>query len=325
MTAPSLRALRVPVAVLAALVVAACAQEGGPKPAEPAKGPATTTTGRPSTTGTPAAPAAPAAPEIPAAEAKPAAQRLALQAVDQLQVGDEAGARSTLEQALKLDPANDIAKNLMSQINADAQKELGAVFFRYTVQPGESLSRLAQQYMGDRFRFWILAKYNDIQNPSRVAVGQVVKIPGRQPATPPPAPVAETPAAPPKPPEPEAPKPDLADAMKRGADLEKAGNFEAAYATYVDVVARFPSSQDAVKKRDASKANLIRSLDREASVAFQRQNLDLAITKWDRILELDPNNRKARLERERALDLKKRMAEKFGGAAAAPAPAPAPK
>jgi tetratricopeptide (TPR) repeat protein len=320
MIAPSQSALRVPLAVLAALIVAACAQEGGPKPAEPAKGPSTSTPGRPSTPSTTATPAAPAVPEIPAAEAKPAAQRLALQAVDQLQVGDEAAARSTLEQALKLDPANDIAKNLMAQINADAQKELGTVFFRYTVQPGESLSRLAQQYMGDRFRFWILAKYNDIQNPSRVSVGQVIKIPGRQPATPPPPPVAETPAAPPKPPEPEAPKPDLADAMKRGADLEKAGNFEAAYATYVDVVARFPSSQDAIKKRDASKANLIRSLDREASVAFQRQNLDLAITKWDRILELDPNNRKARLERERALDLKKRMADKFGGAAPAPAP-----
>jgi len=49
-------------------------------------------------------------------------------------------------------------------------------------------------------------------------------------------------------------------------------------------------------------------------VAFQRQNLDLAIAKWDRILELDASNRKARLERERALDLKKRMDEKFGGA-----------
>ena len=85
-----------------------------------------------------------------------------------------------------------------------------------------------------------------------------------------------------------------------------------AYATYVDVVARFPSNAEAVKKRDTTKASLIRSLDREASQAFQRQNLDLAITKWDRILELDANNRKARLERERALDLKKRMAEKFG-------------
>lgn len=321
MTATPHRAVRLTVATVAALVVAACAtQEGGaPKTSEPSKGPAA-----PARPVAPApvapAPVAPAAPEIPAAEARPAAQRLALQAVDQLQVGDEATARLTLEQAQKLDPANELAKNLMAQINADPQKELGAVFFRHTIQSGDSLSRLAQQYMGDRFRFWILAKYNDIANPSRVAVGQVVKIPGRQPATPVPPPVAETPAAPPKAPEPEAPKADLTEAMKHAATLEKAGNLEAAYAAYADVAARFPTSQDAAKKRDATKTALVRSLDREASVAFQRQNLDLAITKWDRVLELDPNNRKARLERERALDLKKRLAEKFGGGTTPAAP-----
>ena len=100
--------------------------------------------------------------------------------------------------------------------------------------------------------------------------------------------------------------------MKKGAEQEKAGNLEAAYATYVDAASRYPTAQDAVKKRDATKVALIRQLDREASQAFQRQNLDLAISKWDRVLELDPNNRNARLKREQALDLKKRMAEKFG-------------
>ena len=296
-------------AAAAAIVIAGCASEAPKppeaKPATPAAQPAPLDV----------KPAAPAAPEIPPAEAKPMAAKLALQAVDQLQVGDEAAARTTIEQALKLDPANDLAKKLLDQINADAQRELGAVHFRYTVQPADTLSKLAQQYMGDRFRFWILAKYNDIGNPSRLAAGQVIKIPGRQPATPPP-PVAEPstqPAAAPAPaPAPE-PRPELADAMKRGAEQEKAGNLEAAYATYVDAASRYPTAQDAAKKRDATKVALIRQLDREASQAFQRQNLDLAITKWDRVLELDPNNKNARLKREQALDLKKRMAEKFGG------------
>jgi tetratricopeptide (TPR) repeat protein len=303
--------VRIAFAVAVAIALAGCASEGT-KPAEPTPPPA------------PAAPppapvevvpaAAPVAPEVPPAEARPMAAKLALQAVDQLQVGDEASARTTIEQALKLDPANDLAKKLLDQINADAQRELGAVYFRYTVQPADTLSKLAQQYMGDRFRFWILAKYNDIGNPSRLGAGQVIKIPGRQPVAPP-APVVEPPArvepaAPAPAPE---PKPELADAMRRGADLEKAGNLEAAYATYVDAAARFPSSADAAKKRDATKVALLRQLDREASQAFQRQNLDLAITKWDRVLELDPNNRNARLKREQALDLKKRMAEKFGG------------
>ena len=296
------------VAAAAAIVIAGCASEGTKPPDATAPAPAA----QPAVADV--RPAVPAAPEIPPAEARPMAAKLALQAVDQLQVGDEAAAKATIEQALKLDPANDLAKKLLDQINADAQRELGAVFFRYTVQPADTLSKLAQQYMGDRFRFWILAKYNDIGNPSRLGAGQVIKIPGRQPATPPPPVVEAPPRAEPPPPAPAPePKPELADALKKGADQEKAGNLEAAYATYGDAAARFPSSADAAKKRDATKVALIRQLDREASQAFQRQNLDLAISKWDRVLELDPNNKNARLKREQALDLKKRMAEKFGG------------
>lgn len=303
--------VRIAVAVAVAMAVAGCASEGT-KPAEPKAKPAPAAAQAAPVDVRPAS--APAVPDVSPAEARPMAAKLALQAVDQLQVGDEASARATIEQALKLDPANDLAKKLLDQINADAQRELGAVYFRYTVQPADTLSKLAQQYMGDRFRFWILAKYNDIGNPSRLGAGQVIKIPGRQPVTPP-APVVEPatrvePAAPAPAPE---PKPELADAMKRGADLEKAGNLEAAYATYVDAAARFPASADAAKKRDAAKVALIRQLDREASQAFQRQDLDLAITKWDRVLELDANNKNARLKREQALDLKKRMADKFGG------------
>ena len=178
---PQKTVVHIAVAAAAAIVIAGCASEGT-KPPEPKAPPAPAAQPAPADV----RPAAPAVPEIPAAEARPMAAKMALQAVDQLQVGDEAAAKATVEQALKLDPANDLAKKLLDQINADAQRELGAVFFRYTVQPADTLSKLAQQYMGDRFRFWILAKYNDIGNPSRLGAGQVIKIPGRQPATPPP-------------------------------------------------------------------------------------------------------------------------------------------
>jgi len=303
-----LRRLAVPATV--ALLVAACASpDAGQSASAPAPG--ATTTSRPPAAATAPTPT-PAAPEMPAAEAKPAAQRFALQAVDQLQSGDEPGARQNLERALQLDPTNDLAKKLLDQINADAQRELGPTFFRYTVQPGDSLSRIAQQYLGDRFRFWILAKYNDISNPSRLPAGAVIKVPGRAPAVAPPPVATEPPPRPAAAPEPAAT--ELAYALKTGADLEKAGNLEGAYSAYVEIVARYPSSTEAVKGRDTTKAALIRNLDREASVAFQRQNLDLAIAKYNRILELEPANKKAALERERALDLKKRMADKFGGA-----------
>ena len=266
------------------------------------------------------APPGPPAPELTPAAAKAQAQKLALEAVDQLQNGDEAAARATLERAAQLDPGNDLARKLAEQIRADAQRELGAVYFRYTVQKDDTLSKLAQQFLGDRFRFYILAKYNDIANPSRLAAGQVIRIPGRVPPPAAATPPVDAGVVPPAPvPVPARPadadtkaRDDVAEALKKVAELERAGNLEAAYFAYTDLAQRYPASAEAAKRRDASRAALLRALDREATTAFQRQNLDLAIAKWDRVLEIDPGNRKARLERERAQDLKRKLAAKQG-------------
>jgi len=303
------------VAAAAALLIG-CAT---PPPAtDPAAGSAA---GRPaSSVATAPVPAPAPVPELTPAQAKSQAQRLALDAVEQLQNGDEPAARITLEKAIALDSTNDLARKLQDQIKADAQKELGPVFFRYTVQRDDSLSKLAQQYLGDRFRFYILAKYNDMANPNKLSAGQVIKIPGRAPAAPPAA-IAPPADAVAKPAEPEAkPRDDVADLLQKGKELETSGNLEGAYAAYSDAARKTPVNAEAVRRRDASKAVLVRSLDREGTQAFQRQNLDLAITKWDRILELDPNNQKAKLERERCLELKKKMADKFGGGAPSATP-----
>ncbi len=75
---------------------------------------------------------------------------------------------------------------------------------------------------------------------------------------------------------------------------------------------RDPGNKDAASQRDNMRQALARRYEREAAQAFQRQNLDEAISKWDRVLALEPNNQKAKLERERALDLRKKMSEKFG-------------
>jgi len=313
-----LRALLAPLAV--ALLVAACAgTPPAPSPAAQPGGPGTGSADA-KAAAPEAPPAPPPAPELSPAAARAQAQKLALEAVDQLQNGDEAAARATLERASALDPGNDLARKLADQIRADAQRELGPVYFRYTVQKDDTLSKLAQQFLGDRFRFYILAKYNDITNPSRLGAGQVIRIPGRSPppaaAVPPPEPSAAAAPAPVAAPAPAAteprPRDDVGDALKKVAELERAGNLEAAYAAYSDLAQRYPGNAEAAKRRDASRAALLRSLDREASTAFQRQNLDLAIAKWDRMLEIDPANKKARLERERAVDLQRKLAAKQG-------------
>jgi LysM repeat protein len=286
------------VIAVAAAVIAGCASEPpppAPKPVAPAPVAAPE-------------PVAPPEPALPPAQAKAQAQKLAIEAVDLLQNGDEARARTVLENATALDPSNDLARKLLDQIKADAQKELGPTFFRYTVQKDDSLSKIAQAYMGDRFKFYILAKYNDITNPNRLAAGQVIKVPGKAPPpaarTPPPA--AAAPEA--------APAKVASSAMQQGMAQQKSGNLEAAYASFSEAARNEPGNKDAILQRDSTKVALLRKYDREAQQAYQRQNLDLAIKKWDQILELDPNNQKAKLERERAVELKKKMNEKFGTA-----------
>jgi len=321
--------------VLAAIVVAVVVGWATPPPAPapappPAPVPAPVVVPEPE----PPKPVAAPVPELSPAAARAQAQKLVLEAVDQLQNGDEAAARRTLEQVQTIEPNNDLARKLMDQIKADPQKELGAVFFRYTVQRDDSLSKLAQQYMGDRFRFHILAKYNDIPNPSRLAAGQVIKIPGRAP---PPAalaaatqPAAPAPAALPPVPRPggaaeandeaaklaaidsATPRSASAGLMQQGAAQQKAGNLEGAYESYKEAAIRDPGNREAILQRDATRQALARRYEREATQAFQRQKLDEAIGKWDKVLALEPGNQKARLERERAMDLQKRMNEKFG-------------
>ena len=304
-------------AIAIAALIAGCATPPSAPPAAPAA-PAAPAPAEP------APPPAPAAPELSPAQAKAQAQKLALEAVDKLQNGDEPAARQLLTQAQALDGSNEIARKMLEQINADAQKELGAQFFRYTVQRDDSLSKLAQQYLGDRFRFYILAKYNDMANPSRLAAGQVIRIPGKAPSAPspsatpakPPGAPAEAADAAPAPPAVAEPSPPtmtpVASLLQKGRQLEANGDLPGAYGAFSEAVALAPGNRDAVLQRDAAKAALIRSYDREATQAFQRQNLDLAIAKWDKLLELDPSNQKAKLERQRALDLKKQLAEKFG-------------
>jgi tetratricopeptide (TPR) repeat protein len=319
---------RLAIGVLTAALAAGCATE--PPPAPKAVEPPPVQAPAP-------APAAPLVPELPPVQAKAEAQKLALQGVDLLQSGDEAGARGVLEKALAYDGTNELAKKLMDQIKADAQTELGATFFRYTVQRDDSLSKIAQAYMGDRFKFYILAKYNDIANPSKLAAGQVIKVPGKQPAvmpatarpapTPAPVPAPATTTAEPAPaPAPAAePEPSKAASplMQQGMAQQKSGNLEAAYASFSDAVKVEPNNKEAVMQRDAVKVALVRKYEREALQANQRQNLDLAIKKWDQIIALDPNNQRAKLERERALELKRRMTEKFGSGGSPPASATA--
>ena len=67
----------------------------------------------------------------------------------------------------------------------------------YTVQRGDTLGRIAQKFYGNPHKYPLIQRANNISNPSRIWVGQVLVIPAvdNAPATPTtPAPIAPPPA-----------------------------------------------------------------------------------------------------------------------------------
>jgi len=259
-------------------------------------------------------PQLPTGPATPAAQAQ--AQKVAMGAVGLLETGHEDQARVELQNALALDPANKLALNLTRQLNVDPVTALGRESFAYTVKPSDTLSQIAGRYLGDIYSFYILARYNDIRVPRLVAGGQVIRIPGKAPppereprrsdplppaATPAPPPVAATPAPPSPPPEP----PPGVVALRSAEAAERSGDLERAMTEYKRA-ASLDQPTAGGKVEDVRK-RLVSRYTVNARTAFAKQDLTGSIRAWDKVLDLEPANETAKLERQKALMLQKKV------------------
>lgn len=293
-------------ALVAALALSACAT----KPADPPPEPAATT---------PAAPApAPEPPPPPTPAMQAQAQKVAQSVVELLEGGNEEQARAELQRALSLDPANKLALNLQKQMTEDPQATLGRESFPYVVRSGDTLSRIAGRFLGDIYAFHILARYNNIKVPRQVGEGTTIRIPGKAPppevarptrpvpTKPEPAP-EPTPAPPPVAAAPVAPaEPSAGEKAFRSAEASaKAGNLERALADYKQAASLGVAA--AGPKVDATSKRLVDTHSRNARSALARQDLDGAIKSWDKVLELEPANETAKLEKQKALRLKEKV------------------
>lgn len=268
-----------------------------------------------------APPAQPAPPPVrvpPTPQEKQRAEQLAAESVKVLEIGDVVAGRGLVEQALALDPNNELARLMMKQIIADPVAELGSTNFSYTIQPGDTLALLARKHLKDNHLFLILARYNNIAQPNNIQVGREIKIPGkaptrtgeptaagtaRPPSPTPPASTAPAPSAPaPMPPVESA----LAKRMAEGREQERKGELERALATYTDIVRRDPQQADANQRAIEVRRRLVERYNAEGAASFARQDLDKSIAAWDRVLQLDPDN-PAKLKRQQALELKERL------------------
>ena len=231
------------------------------------------------------------------------AQDLALRAATLLDEGRESEARVELQKALALDRNNALADSLMRQITADPLATLGAKSFKYTVRPGDTLSKIAEAFLKDQYKFYILARYNGITVPRSLRAGQAMQIPGAAPpapALPPTTPVRPEPGEPPK-----------VGASERlyqeGQQAARDGDKDKAYDLFMQATKLDPKDQRPRAAAEQLKPELVALHDRKAREAYRRQDLNTTIKEWDRVIELDPANGTARLERRRAEELNEHL------------------
>jgi hypothetical protein len=275
-TAPIVRHLhRAAGVVTSAILLASCASAPAP-------------TNDPNAASAAAAPAAPPVTEAKAPERPqltgPAArfrvQHLVRQILESLNEGDEERARTDLEEARLLEPENKTVNCLQRGISADPVAALGRESTPYTVQGGETLGRIAQRALGDTCEFYLLARYNQIRVPKQVAVGQVLRIPGKVALAAPESGSTRKPV--------EAPPSDTRTPPT------------AAGPAVIEAASK-PATPTASPRADIERHH------RAAQAAFRRQDLATAIREWGKVLELDPNNELARARRQEAIDLERRL------------------
>ena len=100
-------------------------------------------------------------------------------AVELLDGGDERRAEVELRAALEEQPNNGAAQRLLQQITDDPHTLLTATPRPYVVRQGDSMSALAERYLGDALMFYALARYNDLDAPNQLSAGQRLMIPMR--------------------------------------------------------------------------------------------------------------------------------------------------
>ena len=98
-------------------------------------------------------------------------------AINALQQGDSPRAAVELRAYLAEVPNSTPARNLLTQIDTPIEMLYPVESFNVQLQQSETLSSLAGIYLGDVLGFYGLARYNGIENPSRVSAGQTIRIP----------------------------------------------------------------------------------------------------------------------------------------------------
>jgi len=103
--------------------------------------------------------------------------QLQSKAINALLAGDEILGAQYLEILLEEQPNSYIGLLLERQINLPPSDILGQRYVVHEVKKGETLMDLSRRFTGDKFKFYSLAKFNDIDVPGALPDGILLKVP----------------------------------------------------------------------------------------------------------------------------------------------------
>ena len=84
-------------------------------------------------------------------------------------------ARKEFLTALRYNPDHVKAKNKLTETKEEIEEVTGYIV--HVLQPDETISTLADKYYGDYRKFHLIAEYNELEDATKVKVGQEIKIP----------------------------------------------------------------------------------------------------------------------------------------------------
>lgn len=254
----------------------------------------------------PAAPAAPApAPTVSRAPVQEPPRSLAAIITDQLQLGHYAEGERQLRRYLEANPDDRAAQSMLRQLTADPDEVLGHASRDYVVRPGDSYSTLAARYLGDGGRFLILARYNGATSPSVLRVGQKLRLPASR--------LASTAAPEGGADERSVETPDSSSTTKarrlqdESLVLLHKGQRTQALERMDEALDVDPQLPPADADARALRKQLVTVYHQRAIVLYRDQQLDQAISLWNRVLAIEPGFEPATVYRARALELKQRL------------------
>lgn len=208
-----------------------------------------------------------------------------------LEEGAPVAARAELVIYLQHQPDSEVGRDLLRQIDLPSRDYFPEESRPVELMNGASLSTLSKQYLGSLYQFYALAKYNGIDQPRKITVGQSIEIPLTDQARRAFAEVAAQPAAPPQ-----------TETVPEQAESADASEPE-------PVIEPEPEPEPEPAPAPAPEQNtaVADSLYREGLNAYRAQDLDRAIALWDQVLVLEPEHENARLYRAQAVELREKL------------------